>query len=93
MERTNSGLKWSLQHNSPFELSKLTVMDFPKTPQYLASSPLHIEKMDSHSVITSHIIAKVNTYKYLGVTFNLKLNWRAHTNRVTVKATKWTQQL
>ena len=68
-------------------------MDFPRTPRDLATSPLRIDKMDPYGTITLQIITKVNTYKYLGVTFDLKLNWRAHANRVTVKATKWTQQL
>ena len=28
MEWTNGGLNWSHNHNSPFKLSKLAVMDF-----------------------------------------------------------------
>ena len=28
MEQTGGGLEWSHDHNSPFELTKLTVMDF-----------------------------------------------------------------
>ena len=93
MERVNGGLKWSLAHNSPFELSKLAVMDFPRTSRDAASSPLHINKMDPQGVITPYTISKVDTYKYLGVTFDPKLSWRAHTNSVTTKAIRWTQQL
>ena len=93
MERTNGGLEWSLAHNSPFELSKLAVMDFPRTSRDTATSPLRIDKTDPQGIVTPYIIAKVDTYKYLGVTFDLKLNWRAHTDRVIIKALRWTQQL
>ena len=93
MERANGGLEWSLHHNSPFELLKLAVMDFPRTSRDTASSPLCINKTDSHSIITPHTISKVDTYKYLGVTFDLKLNWRNYTDRLTAKAIKCTQQL
>ena len=93
MERANGGLEWSLFHNSPFELLKLAVMDFPRMSRDTASSPLHINKMDPQGIVTPYTISKVDTYKYLGVTFDLKLNWRPHTNRVTTKAIRWTQQL
>ena len=93
MERANRGLEWSLFHNSPFELSKPAVMDFPRTSRDTASSTLCINKMDPQGITTPYIISKVDTYKYLSITFNPKLNWRAHTNRVTAKVIRWTQQL
>ena len=74
MERANGGLEWSLFHNSPFELLKLAVMDFPRTSRDTASSPLCINKTDPQGVVTPYTISKVDTYKYLGVTFDPKLN-------------------
>ena len=40
MERPGRGLEWSHTHNSPFELIKLAVMDFARTPHDIASSLL-----------------------------------------------------
>ena len=31
MERPNSGFHWSTSHNSPFELSKIALMNFPRS--------------------------------------------------------------
>ena len=44
MERLSRGLEWSHTHNSPFELTKLAVMDFTRTLCNIASSPLKINK-------------------------------------------------
>lgn len=93
MERSGGGLKWSQHHNSPFEISKLVVMDFPGTHQDITPPPLCITKTNLDGSTSSFIITKVNTYKYLGVVFNTKLSWHAHTDKVITKATKWSQQL
>ena len=42
IEHTNSGLDWSLNHNSPFELSKQAVMNFTRDTQDIATSPLQL---------------------------------------------------
>ena len=91
-ERPNDGLKWSQCHNSPFELSKLAVMDFARTPWDMASSPLCINKVIPDGTITSHDITTINSYKFLGV-FDPRFNWRAHVSTVIAKAVMWTQQL
>ena len=93
MEQPNGGLDWSHSHNSPFELSKLVVMDFTRTPNDIASTPLSIDKTSEDGTITHHNITTTMNYKYLGVVFNPKLNWRAHISKVVARATKWSQQI
>ena len=93
MEQPNGGFDWSQSHNSPFELSKLVVMDFARTPSNIASSPLHIDKTNPNRTTTHHIITTTTDYKYLGMIFDPKLNWRAHASNVVAKVTKWIQQL
>ena len=93
LEQPNGRFDWSQSHNSPFKLSKLAVMDFARMPRDIASSPLHIDKTNSDRTTTHHIITTTTDYKYLGVIFDPKLNWRAHASKVVAKATKWTQQL
>ena len=93
MECTGGGLNWSHNHNSPFELSKLTIMDFAITPHELAASHLQIDKCNSNGTITCHTISPTDTYKYLGVVFDPKLTWRAHITKVVANTSHWSQQL
>ena len=93
MERADGGLEWSHSHNSPFELSKLAVMDFARTANDIPSAPLTIDRTNLDGSLTSHSIAAVDKYKYLGVVFDPKLKWRAHVSRVVASATWWSQQL
>ena len=85
--------QWAQCHNSPFELSKLAVMDFARMPRDVASSPLRIDKTNPNGTTTHNIITTPTGYKYLGMIFGPKLNWRAHASKVVTKATKWTQPL
>ena len=62
----NGGLDWSHSHNSPSELSKLAVMDFTRTPNDIASTPLSINKTseDGPSPITT--LPQLRTTNTLG---------------------------
>ena len=71
----------------------MAVIDFTRTPRDIVTSPLHIKEVNPNDTTTLHNINTVTDYKYLGVIFDPKLNWRAHISKVTAKATKWTQQL
>ena len=42
---------------------------------------------------TPSLITNVQTYKYLRVTFDLKLSWRVHISHVVPNSTRWVQQL
>ena len=93
MERPNGGFDWSLTHNSPFELSKLALMDFPRTPQDRASTNLTITRRNANDTTTSQTVNSVTSYKYLGVLFDPKLRWTAHCAKVTASATWWSFQI
>ena len=85
VEHTNRGLNWSHNHNSPFRLSKLMVINFARTPQEVVTSLLQIVKTNLDNTMT-HTIEKVNRYKYLGVVFNPKHSWKAHISKVIARA-------
>lgn len=91
IEHTNSGLDWSLNHNSPFELSKQAVMNFTRDTQDIATSPLQLVQTNPDGTTTTHTIDKVDKYKYLGIIFDHKLTWRAHILKVIASVTKLSQ--
>ena len=93
MECPNGGLDWSHTHNSPFEITKLVVMDFSRTPKDVASSQLTSDRLSGDRTRIQHPLTTVDNYKYLGVIFDPKLTWGAQVTRVTAKATWWTHQL
>ena len=93
MECPNSGLNWFYSHNSPFELTKLAVMDFARTPNDAVPAPLVIEKNNANGTRSQHTITMVDNYKYLGIVFDPKLSWQAHVMKVIAKASLWTQLL
>ena len=93
MECPNRGLDWSIGHNSKFEISKLTIMDLPHPHKVVPTSPLVIDQQQPDGSTASYTIANTKYYKYLGVTFDPKLTWKAHITKVIVSATHWTQQL
>ena len=68
-------------------------MDFARTANDIPSAPLTIDRTNLDSSLTSHSIAAVDKYKYLGVVFDPKLKWRAHVSKVVASATWWSQQL
>ena len=43
--------------------------------------------------MTSSTVTNVQSYKYLGVIFDLKLSWQTHVTKVVASTTCWTQQL
>lgn len=93
MERTGGAFNWELGHNSPFKLSKLAVMDFPRTPRDTASAPLTLTKTTQAGATSTQIIQNVSSYRYLGLHFNPKLRWSAHTNKALASATYWTNKI
>lgn len=93
MERAGGGFDWSFEHNSPYELTKLAGLDFPRSFRDTASSPITLTRTNPDRSQTKQIVQMVNSYKYLGVHFDSKLNWKIHTTKVIASATWWTNQL
>lgn len=90
MERVGGSLKWSCNHNLPFELTKLACMDFPWCNNHPTPSPLSLTSQSNIGIIATNMILSTQFYKYLGVTFDTKLNWNAYANNVTAIGLHWT---
>ena len=73
MERPGGGFEWSYMHNSPFELSKTTLMNFPRSFRDHIPGGLTLDKPNANRMITSSIVLPVLSYKYLGILFDPKL--------------------
>jgi hypothetical protein len=67
MERPNRGFHWSTTHNSPFELSKTALMNFPRSYRDTIPGNLVFDRTNLDGSITSCSISAVTSYKYLGV--------------------------
>jgi hypothetical protein len=93
MERPGGGFEWSHTHNSPFEISKITLMNFPHSYRDAVPGDLILDKLNPDGTITTSSTKAVNSYKYLGVIFDLGLKWTLQQAEVTVSATFWAAQI
>ena len=93
MERHGGGFEWSYMHNSPFELSKTALINFPRSFRDHIPEGLTLDKPNADRMITSSIILPVLSYKYLGVLFDHKLRWSLQHTKVLATATFWSSQL
>ncbi len=85
------GQAWSKEHNSHFEMTKLTLVGFS---QWWVLDPLPAGKTIPEPrpdlIIGGMIIKPTVMCKFLGVLFDKELHWREQSERVMAKATKWT---
>lgn len=93
MERLGGGFSWSMSHNSPFGLTKLALLDFPRTPSDTPTNPLLLDRTNSDGTTTTQQVQTVSSYKYLGVHFDSHLRWNVHTTKVIASATRLSQVL
>lgn len=93
MERPRGGFEWSRTHNSPFELSKVALMNFPRSYRDEIPGPLILDRLNNDGTITTSSVAPVKSYKYLGVIFDPALRWKLHHTKVAGSATFWTAQI
>jgi hypothetical protein len=93
MERPSGGFSWSISHNSPFELSKLALMNFPRTAFDIVPADLVLTRRNADNTLTAQMINTVDTYKYLGVLLEPKLRWAGHHQRVIANAKWWSHQV
>ena len=86
MGRPGGAFDWSESHNSPFELSKLALMDF--SPKAYQESTLTLTI--PHSQINrSTTIKSVQSHRFLGVMFDPKLRWKVQNERAARLAETW----
>ena len=92
MECPGGGFDWSTTHNSPFELSKLALMNFPHSHNDIIPTNLSISRLNLNGMSTHQTVKTVASYKYLGIIFDSKLRWTAHLQRVIASTTWWSTQ-
>jgi ribonuclease HI len=93
MERPGGGFEWSHTHNSPFEISKIALMNFPRSYRDNIPGDLILDKPNQDGSVVTSSIKAVNSYKYLGVIFDPGLKWTLHHAKVVASATFWSSQI
>ena len=78
MTKPDGILNWSIIHNSPLELSKLTLIDFAHSCNHKDRPELILPNITIKSIIST---------KYLGVIVDQHLNWKAQHAKVVEKGT------
>ena len=84
MTREDGAINWAKKHNSPFEYSKLALIDFAHSSKAVARPPLTL------SGIT---IEPTKSTKYLGIMLDQNLNWKEQTAYIQEKGAKWAAQI
>jgi ribonuclease HI len=93
MERAGGGFEWSRTHNSPFELSKTALMNFPRSYRDPIPGALRLAKPNLDGSITTSLVHPVASYKYLGVIFDPKLRWSLHQTKAHTTAVYWSSHI
>ena len=93
MERLGGGFECSYTHNSPFEISKITLMNFPCSFRDTIPGDLVLDKPNRDGTVTTSAIKAVNSYKYLGIIFDPGLKWTLQHAKVIASATFWASQI
>lgn len=84
MTKPDGILNWSIIHNSPLELSKLTLIDFSHSCNHKDRPELILPNITIKPIIST---------KYLGVIVDQHLNWKAQHAKVVEKGTNWAMQI
>ena len=85
MEGPGGGFDWSSMHNSPFELSKMALMSFPRSHRDLVPGDLTLDKPNPGGSVTTSVMVPTLLHKYLGVIVDPKLHWSLqHTKSFTM---------
>ena len=93
MERPGRGFKWSFTHNSPFELSKTALMNFPRSYRDHIPGGLSLDKPNADGMITTSVALSVLSYKYLGILFDPRLRRSLQHAKALATATFLSSQL
>jgi ribonuclease HI len=93
MERQDGGFAWSTSHNSPFEPSKLALMNFPRSTADIPPADLSLDRLNPDGTTSPQVVSTVDSYKHLGVIIDPKLRWTKHHQKVAARATWWSLQI
>src|ERR1700678_2023199 len=93
MTKEDGGLRWSVEHNSRFEVTKSAILHFSrKTIQDPEADSGRIPLNRPPLVLEGQVVQQVDSYKYLGIQINAQLRWKEQAQRATANATKWILQ-
>lgn len=70
MERPGGGFDRAFSHGSVFELSKLAMMNYPRSHLDAIPPNLTITPTNPNGTQTARTVETVDTYRYLGVVFD-----------------------
>jgi hypothetical protein len=93
MEHPNSSFDWLGTHNSPYELSKASLMNFLKSYRDAIPKDLKLEKPNSQGIATISTVTTVTSYKYLGIIMDPSLKWTLQHTKVVTSVTFWALQV
>lgn len=93
MEQPGGGFEWSLTHNSPFELSKMALMNFPRSYQDSIPGSLSLDNLNLNGSVTTSLTHPVILYKYLSVIFDPKLCWILQHTKALTTAAFWSSHI
>ena len=93
MECPGGGFSWSLTHNSPFELTKMALMNFLRSYRDTIPGALSLDRTNANGSITTSLTQPVSSYKYLGVIFDPKLRWSLQHKKAQAAATFWASRI
>ena len=84
-------MEWSRNHNSKFEMSKLTLVGFSRWRTQDPACPRKtVVEPRPNFTLNGTTIKPAESHKFVGVAFDQELRWRVQAKRVVAKATKWT---
>lgn len=93
MERPGGGFKWSISHSSPFEISKVALMNWPRSHRDVIPGDLTLDRPNGDGSSTPSTVKTVGSYKYLGIIFDTGLRWTLHHAKVVANATFWASKV
>ena len=62
MERPGGGFEWSISHNSPFEISKVALLNWPRSYRDTIPGDLVLDRPNSDGTTTSSTVKTVRSY-------------------------------
>ena len=93
MERPGGCFEWSYIHNSPFELTKTALMNFPRSYRDPIPGSLSLDKPNQDGSTSNSLTAPVMSYKYLWIIFNSKLWWSLQHTKALTAASFWASRI
>ena len=93
MECVGGSFEQSLTHHSPFKLSKMVLMNLPRSYRDPIPGTLSLAKLNLDGSVSTSLLYSVSSFKYLGIIFNPKLCWTLQQTKVLTTVTFWASHI